>query len=265
MAGNFELLSVENADRLDRQDKVEATRGRAAISAEARGGAGELGAAMTKADGRALAKAVKSHSKNAKAASTAADDAKADAVRLAECLQRYTRYYASKQDVLREACAGVPPNPRWSLAQAQHELDRVRAALNSSAAEFTCKRAVAYGAKGAEYVTMKLGVNPLRLDLTELGDAVSGALLDKDSPVYGFFDPEMDEMIAECGSLFTAPWQVRMAFKVSQFAQLYSAERRKRRDDGPGSPAPGEAPPAKRPRAAESGAAPAGAPSPGSA
>jgi len=212
MAGDFEQLSVDYSEKLERDGKIEKIKERSSVSREAKGG--DLDKPLDKGAAKAFQKALKNHTKKDRDV-----EEKAAAVKRLSCISRYTRYFNSGHPQLTQACGGVAPNAKWTLEEAEHHLDRVRTSLNQSGAEQACKQAVVYGAKAAEWVTMKMGVNPMEWDLTDIGPAVETHI--------DFFEPELQEMMAETGDMFNMPWQLRLTLKIGQFGQMYSEQRKR--------------------------------------
>jgi hypothetical protein len=221
----FESLSTEHAAKLEAQKRVEKMVERKELSSQARS---EFESKASPSDAHAVAKALASHKRPVGRPRTNASSASANQspehelkLRQSEALARYSRYFNSKHPALREACGSIAPNSKWSAEEAESHLDRVRAALAEDAADETFKNGVVTIAKGAEWVTMTLGVNPARLDLKDFGEFVAGAI-NSDA-----LEPELSEGRAECGSLLTAPWQARLLYKVSNLALVFNESKKR--------------------------------------
>jgi hypothetical protein len=219
----FESLSTEHAAKLEAQKKVEKMVTSKELSSQARS---EFESKATANDAAAFAKAMGASSakrpvgRPPKSSSSATPEHEAR-LRQTEALARYSRYFNSKHPKLREACAGIAPNAKWSAEEAESHLDRVRAALAEDAADETFKSGIITAARGAEWVTMKLGVNPVGLDLNEFGDFMEH-VINEDK-----LEPEMSEGRAECGSLLTAPWQGRLVYKFIRLSHEFSESKKR--------------------------------------
>jgi hypothetical protein len=219
----FESLSTEHAAKLEAQKKVEKMVTSKELSSQARS---EFESKATANDAAAFAKAMGASSakrpvgRPPKSSSSATPEHEAR-LRQTEALARYSRYFNSKHPKLREACAGIAPNAKWSAEEAESHLDRVRAALAEDAADETFKSGIITAARGAEWVTMKLGVNPAGLDLNEFGDFMEH-VINEDK-----LEPEMSEGRAECGSLLTAPWQGRLVYKFIRLSHEFSESKKR--------------------------------------
>lgn len=222
----FESLSVDHAEKIERDSKVAKMVDRKEMSLESksqldsRAGPADVASFRTALGISAPAK--RGPGRPPKDPSTAPDD---NRVRHAETIARYTRYFNSP--VTNSACNGIAPNAKWSLDEASAHLDRVRATLNSRGAEDTFKQGVVMAAKGFEYGTMKLGINPMQLDVTDLGGFIEHSI-ENDA-----LEPEISEGVAECGSMLITPWYARLSMKLVHLAREYSDLRgRKRPQDG---------------------------------
>jgi hypothetical protein len=219
-AKGFESLSTEHAQQLEQQRRVDKMVHSKELSSKARS---EFESKAGPADAAAFAKALgaKKVGRPAKAVAVANSPDHELRLRQIEALNRYTRYFNSKRQELRDACGGIAPNPKWTCEEAEAQLDRVRASLAEDAADETFKNGVIAAARGAEYVTMKLGINPARLDLNDFGEFMNVAIREEK------LEPEISEGRAECGSLLTAPWQARLFYKVSNLAIEFSEAKKR--------------------------------------
>jgi hypothetical protein len=226
-AKGFESLSTEHAAKLEAQKKVEKMVTSKELSSQARS---EFESKATANDAAAFAKAMGASTakrpvgrppKSSSATATSQSPEHEARLRQTEALARYSRYFNSKHPKLREACAGIAPNAKWSAEEAESHLDRVRAALAEDAADETFKSGIITAARGAEWVTMKLGVNPVGLDLNEFGDFMEH-VINEDK-----LEPEMSEGRAECGSLLTAPWQGRLVYKFIRLSHEFSESKKR--------------------------------------
>jgi hypothetical protein len=233
---DFEQLSVDNAAKLSKTNRVDKIRERKELAEEAKqaGGSGltaALAQRATPGEAQAFVKAAASKAggtKRARATEAPAaaqkSDADNDAARRATALARYTRYFNSPHPALREACNGRAPDPRWSADECEAALDSVRTTLNTRGVQDTCKMVLVTGAQAAEFVTMKVGINPgNRFDLEDFGAATAEACENE------HFSPELAEMAAEMGPFFVMPWYMRLGTKLVKFADEYSVYNKRRR------------------------------------
>jgi hypothetical protein len=224
---DFEALSVDSAKKAQHDAEVAKKRHSKEITDEAKGtGANALATPSFVSRVQALIpKAPRGRPPKRKPNDT--EDEQPDPkrvvedekIRHAELYARYVRYAQSTEPKLREAVGGVAPNPRWSLAEVQSNLDRVRSHLDSSGAEASIKMGVVAVARGLEWVTMTAGVNPTREDLNGFGNTMETIMREEPH----LFQPELAEMQAEIGSLITTPWQARLMMKMAQAVRAYSA------------------------------------------
>lgn len=242
----FESLSVDHAEKIERDAKISKMTDRKEMTLEvksaldSRAGPADVASFRAALGINAPQKRGPGRPPKEPAQSAAApDDSR---VRHAETIARYTRYFNSP--VTNSACNGIAPNPKWSLDEASAHLDRVRATLNSRGAEDTFKHGVVLASKGFEYGTMKLGINPMQLDVTDLGDFIEHSI-ENDA-----LEPEISEGVAECGSMLITPWYARLSMKLVRLAREYSDLRGKRLHGTQASPSAPADPPksAKRVR-----------------
>lgn len=217
----FESLSTEHAAKLESAKRVEKMVERKELTSQAKS---EFDSKATPGDAAAVARALGAKrgrpagvKSNATASSQSSEpDPK---LRQLEAITRYTRYFNSKNKQCRDACGGIPPNPRWSAEEAEAALDRVRAARAEDAGDEMFKSTIITAARGYEYVTMKMGINPAKQDLTDFGDFIETNIDE--------LDPELSEGRAECGSLLSAPWYIRLAYKGQHLAVAFHESKKR--------------------------------------
>lgn len=233
---DFDALSVDATKKAERDAEIEKRKHSREIAAEAKtaGEGGGVSFAQLQArvsaaiaEKRKRGRPPKEPVSSEESQGQRQQDADAGRVRHAELFARYTRYAQSRNPQIQAAVAGVEPNPRWSTEELQMQLDRVRAALNSSGAEDIVKRGVVTAAQAAEWVTMKAGINPTNEDLTEFGAVMEEMLLGPDADP-NLLQPELSEMQAEVGSLLYVSWPTRLTMKLCHAIRSYTLARRER-------------------------------------
>lgn len=236
----FESLSTEHAAKLESAKRVEKMVERKELTSQAKS---EFDSKATPGDAAAVARALgakRGRPAGVKSSATSSSQEPDPKLRQLEAITRYTRYFNSKNKQCRDACGGIPPNPRWSAEEAEAALDRVRAARAEDAGDEMFKSTIITAARGYEYVTMKMGINPAKQDLTDFGDFIETNIDE--------LDPELSEGRAECGSLLSAPWYIRLAYKGQHLAVAFHES--KKRGSTASLPLPSEPGPSiqKKPR-----------------
>lgn len=215
----FESLSTEHAAKLESAKRVEKMVERKELTSQAKS---EFDSKATPGDAAAVARALgakRGRPRTSSSASASASQEPDPKLRQLEAITRYTRYFNSKNKQCRDACGGIPPNPRWSAEEAEAALDRVRAARAEDAGDEMFKSTIITAARGYEYVTMKMGINPAKQDLTDFGDFIETNIDE--------LDPELSEGRAECGSLLSAPWYIRLAYKGQHLAVAFHESKKR--------------------------------------
>lgn len=214
----FEAMSTEHAEELSKSRKVSEIQKRRQLSNEAKRGMEQspLDEPATRSQIEMVTKQIKKKQKAAE------EKQKVDQgeARRARALSVYQRYYSTPS--LQQACGGVAPNPNWTAEQAEAHLDRVRNTMNAKNARVMCEKSICLAADGAEFVTMKVGVNPRDWDLRDFGGMVKYAI--EEDPARPL-EPELSEMTAELSDFLTAPWSVRLSLKFFGMMEQYSAMR----------------------------------------
>jgi len=228
--GDFERLSVDASKKLEHDAEVEKRRKSRELSGEAKQQLEkkDLNSFMTALSAQQPAAAPKrGRPPKERAAAPEEQLAVEERARQQEILAKYTRYAQSRNALIQEAVAGVAPNARWSADEAQAQLDRVREALNSLGASAMVQRGVVSLASGAEWVTMRAGINPNNMyDLDGFGGFMEGAMMDPEAREE--LQPELSEAEAELGGFLRVPWQIRALSKFHGLLASYTAHKRQR-------------------------------------
>jgi hypothetical protein len=227
----FERLSVEGSRKLEHDAEVEKRRKARELTGEAKQQIEkkDLNSFMTALASNAPAPKRGRPPKNQPTAPAdpAVVDANEERARQSAALAKYTRYAQSKNELIREAVGGVAPNPRWSADEAQAQLDRVREHMNSAGASEIVRRGVVSLSQGAEWVTMRAGINPNNMyDLDGFGGFVEGMVASEEGR--NELQPELSEAEAELGGFLHVPWQVRALSKFHGLLAAYTAHKRQR-------------------------------------
>jgi hypothetical protein len=223
--GDFERLSVDASKKLEHDAEVEKRRKSREISGEAKQQLEKKDlTSFMNALGSAPAKRGRPPKQPPPPEETSMNEERA---RQLAALGKYTRYAQSRNPVIQEAVAGVAPNPKWSADEAQAQLDRVRDHLDSVGAGAMVRRGVVAIASGAEWVTMRAGINPNNMyDLDGFGPFMEGVMGDEQAREE--LQPELSEAEAELGGFLKAPWQMRALAKFHGLLGAYTAHKRQK-------------------------------------
>jgi len=228
--GDLERCSVDAAKKAEHDAEVEKrTKGKQLnVEAKEKLAAKDINAFVTAIGaGTKRGRPPGKRAEPADAAQPAAVDPNEERARAAAAIGKYTRYYQNRNAIIREAVGGVPPNPKWTADEAQAQLDRVREQLNSYGAGAMVRRGVVSMAQGAEWVTMRAGINPNNMyQLDGFGGFMEGLMGDAEAREE--LQPELGEAEAELGGFCNVPWQIRFLSKFHTLLAGYTAHKRQK-------------------------------------
>jgi hypothetical protein len=134
-------------------------------------------------------------------------------------IKKYRGYFNGRHT--RDFCGGVQPNDSWSTSQAKANLERVRDTANSQYQLDMTAKTVEMGLRAVTYVTHDMGINPRGWILKKGRHSVADEFVaHKDTAM---FQPQLSEVGAEMGLVFSANCFARLGYSLFELCEGFSS------------------------------------------
>lgn len=115
----------------------------------------------------------------------------------------------------------VPP-PNSPIHVLQSALTEMRSRMATERADLLIRNSIPKAAKVMEFIVHDIGMNPQGWTLRTPSTSFSKEL--EKEEVMELLEPELSEAIIECRDYLSAPWYLRLAFRVGILADAFSAQ-----------------------------------------